>query len=117
MHRPGLLGKPGRVYAWDGDLGWTLLNLVSSISSFVLAGGFALVLVDVIRVARFGRRTRRNPWNAGTLEWAMPTPPPAYNIGSQPEAGDRHPLHEARHLPAALARVEGYLRQPPTACR
>jgi len=112
MHLTGLLGMPRRVYTYDGDLGWNLLNLVSSISSFVLAIGFALVLVDVIQVARFGRRTRRNPWNASTLEWAMPTPPPAYNIGSQPEVGDRDPLHEDQDLPAAMARGEGYLGEP-----
>jgi len=112
MHLTGLLGMPRRVYTYGGDLGWNLLNLVSSISSFVLAIGFALVLVDVIQVARFGRRTRRNPWNAGTLEWAMPTPPPAYNIGSQPKVGDRDPLYENRDLPAAMARGEGYLGEP-----
>ncbi|MDP3384591.1 MAG: cytochrome c oxidase subunit I [Phenylobacterium sp.] len=112
MHLTGLWGMPRRVFTYGGEMGWDLLNLISSVAGFILAIGFALVVVDVVQVARFGRRSRRNPWGASTLEWGMPTPPPAYNIGSQPHVTSRDPLEDDPGLPAALARGEGYLGQP-----
>ena len=38
--------------------------------------GFALVALDLIMLIRHGKPFRRDPWEAGTLEWATPTPPP-----------------------------------------
>jgi cytochrome c oxidase subunit I+III len=37
-----------------------------------------------------------NPWDAGTLEWSTPSPPPPYNFAVLPTIGSRHPLWEDR---------------------
>ena len=37
-----------------------------------------------------------NPWDAATLEWSVPSPPPAYNFAVIPTVRSRHPLWEAR---------------------
>lgn len=50
--------------------------------------------------------------NAGTLEWAMMTPPPAYNFASLPHVDSRQPLADDPQLPVRLARGEGYLSEP-----
>ncbi|MFN3313367.1 MAG: cytochrome c oxidase subunit I [Hyphomonas sp.] len=109
MHWTGLLGMPRRIFTYEGGLGWDLWNLISSIGAFVLAAGFAMIVVDVAVMRRFGRRAPRNPWKAGTLEWAMATPPPSYNIASIPKVSSRDPLHADPALPARLAAGEGYL--------
>jgi cytochrome c oxidase subunit I+III len=109
MHLTGLLGMPRRIYTYTDDMGWTWLNLLSSVGSFIMAFGFALFAVDVALQIFLGRRTRRNPWNAGTLEWAMPVPATAYNFASQPHVESREPLSDDPELALKLARGEGYL--------
>jgi len=109
MHLTGLLGMPRRIYTYTDDMGWTWLNLLSSVGSFIMAFGFALFAVDVALQIFLGRRARRNPWNAGTLEWAMPLPATAYNFGSQPHVESREPLSDDPELALKLARGEGYL--------
>jgi cytochrome c oxidase subunit I+III len=77
MHLTGLLGMRRRVHTYPEEAGSTLLNLVSSVGSFVVAFGFALFANDVALHLNYARRRRRNPWTAGTLESAMPIPTPA----------------------------------------
>lgn len=111
MHLTGLLGMPRRVYTYPDDMGWAWLNLLSSVGSFIMAFGFALFAIDVALQIFLSRRTRRNPWRAGTLEWAMPIPPAPYNIASQPHVDSREPLGDDPELALKLARGEGYLAQ------
>ncbi|WP_323766811.1 cytochrome c oxidase subunit I [Marinovum sp.] len=112
LHWAGLMGMRRRIDTFDLGQGWELINLIASVSSFVMAIGFALVLVDVAINALVAIRGSRDPWGAGTLEWAMTTPPPAYNFASLPQIGSRDPLYDTPDLPAQLARGEGYLGDP-----
>lgn len=112
MHLTGLLGMPRRVHTYAADMGWSELNLISSVAGFVLAIGFALVLIDLVQHVLFAPGAPRNPWNAGTLEWAMPTPAPAYNFASLPTVSSRNPLDENSDLPADLAGASGLLCAP-----
>jgi cytochrome c oxidase subunit I+III len=89
--------------------GWTALNLVASVASFVMAIGFALIILDVAVNAFVAVRVRRNPWAAGTLEWAAAIPSPAYGFASIPIVRGRYPLHNDPHLALRIARGEGYL--------
>ena len=109
MHLTGLLGMPRRVYTYAPGLGWEWPNLVSSIGGFVMAIGFAMVLIDLLIQWRFAPHTAHNPWKAGTLEWGMATPVPAYNIASLPIVDSRDPLHRNPKLGASLAAGEGLL--------
>jgi len=111
MHLTGLLGMPRRIYTYPDDMGWTWLNLLSSVGSFIMAFGFAMFAVDVALQIYLSRRARRNPWGAHTLEWAMPVPAPAYNFASQPRVDDVEPLAADPELPLRLARGEGYLAE------
>jgi cytochrome c oxidase subunit I+III len=114
MHLTGLLGMPRRVYTYQGHEGWTTLNTVSSIGAFVFAMGLALVAVDVFLQARFGRRAGVDPWGtgarkAGTLDWATPTPPPAYGFAALPAIATRADRLDPRALGPRLAGGRGYL--------
>ncbi|MDZ7601296.1 MAG: cytochrome c oxidase subunit I [Hoeflea sp.] len=109
MHLTGLRGMPRRVHVYPQEPGMELFNLVSSLGSFVMTIGFALVLVDFVLQARFGRHAGRNPWKAGTLEWAMPTPPPSYNFASLPAIDARADQLDPDALGPQLAAGKGYL--------
>src|SRR5690554_2643357 len=112
MHLTGMLGMPRRVYVYDAGLGWDLLNLLSSMGGFIQAIGFGIFVLDVFLLARLGRPAPRNPWNAATLEWAMPTPPPPYNFASLPHVAGRYPLWDNPELGVEQARGEHWLSVP-----
>lgn len=109
MHLTGLLGMPRRIDTYPEEMGWTWLNLLSSVGAFLQAFGFALVVIDVLLQIRLGRMHRRNPWRATTLEWAMPIPSPTYNFASLPVVASRDPLADDPDLGVALARGDGLL--------
>jgi cytochrome c oxidase subunit I+III len=99
MHIAGLLGMPRRVYTYPAGLGWESANLITSIGSFIFGIGVLLLAVNVWRSLRNGKPAGENPWDAGTLEWATPSPPPPYNFAVIPQVTSRHPLWQARLEP------------------
>src|SRR4051812_24951463 len=96
MHIVGMLGMPRRIYTYPAGLGWDAYNLLETIGAFLFAAGIVLFLVNVCRSRSRGAKAGPNPWDAGTLEWATPSPPPAYNFAVLPTIGSRHPLWEDR---------------------
>src|SRR5581483_2032658 len=96
MHWTGLLGMPRRIYTYSSEMGWDGLNMTTTIGSFILAVGFLLFFLDVARSVRNGPIAGSNPWDAGTLEWSTPSPPPPYNFAVIPTIASRHPMWEDR---------------------
>ncbi|HEX2693390.1 MAG TPA: cytochrome c oxidase subunit I [Gemmatimonadaceae bacterium] len=96
MHIVGLLGMPRRIYSYPAGLGWDAYNLIETIGAFVFAAGVALFAFNVWISRRRGRIAGPNPWDAGTLEWSVSSPPPPYNFAVIPTVGSRHPLWEDR---------------------
>ncbi len=53
--------------------------------SAILMGAFQLVFVyNFILSLRKGPKAEQNPWNVGTLEWTIPSPPPHHNYDEIP---------------------------------
>ncbi|MGR2739817.1 cytochrome c oxidase subunit I [Billgrantia sp. Q4P2] len=102
MHWTGLLGMRRRVFTYDSAMGWDIYNLISSVGGFMMSAGVALLILDVALHFRFGRKAPQNPWNADTLEWAMPKPPTPYNFVSLPRLETRHPLWDHPELPRTI---------------
>jgi len=96
MHLTGLMGMPRRVYTYPADPGLNLVNLISTLGSDVLGAGILLLLINVWLTLRRPRTAAANPWDAPTLEWSLPSPPPAYNFAVIPTVASRHPLWEDR---------------------
>jgi len=94
MHLTGLFGMPRRVYTFPDGMGWDWLNLITSLGAFLLAIGVLLLLVNVASSLRRGRIAGANPWDAATLEWSVPSPPPPYNFAVIPRVASGHPLWE-----------------------
>jgi cytochrome c oxidase subunit I len=87
MHLLGLYGQPRRTYRYDTGMGWTGLNQIVSIGSFLVAFSVLIFLVNVIfsLVAKRGAVAGNDPWDARTLEWSISSPPPAYNFAEIPQ--------------------------------
>jgi cytochrome c oxidase subunit I len=96
MHIAGLLGMPRRIYTYPAGMGWGTVNMITSAGSFLFAAGVLLFLINVFSSLRRGAKAGPNPWDAPTLEWSMPSPPPAYNFVVIPSIASRHPLWEQR---------------------
>jgi heme/copper-type cytochrome/quinol oxidase subunit 1 len=96
MHLAGLLGMPRRIYTYSASMGWNGVNMISTLGSFLFAAGILLFLIDIAIGMRRGRAAGSNPWDAPTLEWAVASPPPAYNFAVVPLIESRHPLWEDR---------------------
>jgi cytochrome c oxidase subunit I+III len=96
MHIVGLLGMPRRIYTYAPGLGWDVYNAIETAGAFLFAAGTLLFVVNVWRSRRHGKAAGPNPWDAPTLEWSTPSPPPAYNFARLPVIGSRHPLWEDR---------------------
>jgi cytochrome c oxidase subunit 1 len=51
-----------------------------------IAASVIVFLGNVVTSLRSGVPAGANPWNAGTLEWAVSSPPPGYNFHYLPVA-------------------------------
>jgi heme/copper-type cytochrome/quinol oxidase subunit 1 len=96
MHILGLLGMPRRVYTYADNLGFDSLNLLVSIGSYIFAFGFLLFVINVLVSRKVGAMAGPNPWDASTLEWSTPSPPPPFNFVVIPVVQSRTPLWENR---------------------
>jgi cytochrome c oxidase subunit I len=102
MHILGLMGMPRRVYTYQPEMGWGGMNLLATVGAFVFFASFLLLAFNIWRSLRDGALAGPNPWNAGTLEWATASPPPAYNFAYIPVCTDREPLWETPEPPVAV---------------
>jgi cytochrome c oxidase subunit I len=111
MHIAGVLGMPRRIYTYPDGMGWDTVNLLITVGSYVFAIGVVVFVYDVFYSLREGERARPNPWNAPSLEWATPSPPPPYNFAVIPSVGSRYPLWEDQmeHGPSHSVIDRGYL--------
>ncbi|HMD37623.1 MAG TPA: cbb3-type cytochrome c oxidase subunit I, partial [Vicinamibacterales bacterium] len=92
MHILGLQGMPRRVYTYRPDMGWNAPNLLASVGAAFTAAAVIAFLIDVVRARRVGVIAPDNPWQAGTLEWATTSPPPAPNFVPLPTVAGREPV-------------------------
>ena len=84
MHFLGFEGQPRRTYTYPSGMGWDTLNLLATIGAFIIALSVLVFLVNVIYTARRGEKAPADPWDARTLEWSIPSPPPEYNFAVVP---------------------------------
>jgi cytochrome c oxidase subunit 1 len=97
MHFSGMLGMPRRIYTYEADRGWTVLNQVTTLGALIQVPSFAIFVYNVFASLRNGRVAGDDPWDAWTLEWATSSPPPDYNFEVTPTVHSRRPLWDAKH--------------------
>jgi cytochrome c oxidase subunit 1 len=97
MHIPGMLGMPRRIYTYEPGRGWDDWNLLVSLGALIQGAAILCFVVNMIWSYFKGKDAGNDPWDAWTLEWAVPSPPPAYNFATIPEVLSRRPLWDAKH--------------------
>ena len=96
MFLQGMLGMHRRWY--DGGQGWTLAsekvwglsgfewNTPISIAAWVMGLAQIPFIINFFWSIKHGEKTDDNPWEATTLEWTAPSPPPHGNFAVPPVA-------------------------------
>jgi len=97
MHVVGILGMPRSIYTYEANRGWNSLNMVISIGAFIQGIAVLIFVWNLIRSHKHGKIASNDPWDAWTLEWATPSPPPAYNFAVDPVVRSRRPLWDIKH--------------------
>jgi len=78
----GWEGMPRRFYDYLPE--FRPLHLSATFGSWVLVGGLILMFGNLFHALFRGERAGMNPWGAATLEWQIPSPPPAENFEKIP---------------------------------
>jgi cytochrome c oxidase subunit 1 len=97
MHIPGLLGMPRRIYTYEPGRGWEVWNLIVSIGAFVQGIAILIFVGNLVYSMFKGKLAGNDPWDAWTLEWSVPSPPPEYNFAKIPVVHSRRPLWDIKH--------------------
>jgi cytochrome c oxidase subunit 1 len=97
MHIPGLLGMPRRIYTYEPGRGWDVWNLIVTVGVVFQALGTVVFVVNLVWSYFKGATAGSDPWDAWTLEWSTPSPPPAYNFSVIPTVQSRRPLWDLKH--------------------
>jgi cytochrome c oxidase subunit I+III len=108
MHITGLRGMPRRIFTYPEEVGWDLLNLISTTGAFIFAGGIAIIVIDVIWPKHRRPKSEINPWNSGTLEW-ISEPEENWGVRSVPIIRSRYPLWDQPNLMADIKNGRFYL--------
>jgi cytochrome c oxidase subunit 1 len=111
QHWLGNEGMPRRYADYLASDGFTTLNTISTIGSFILGASVLPFVWNVFRSYRFGELADADdPWGYGnSLEWATTSPPPRHNFLELPPIRSERPAFEL-HYPHVVeqARAEKY---------
>jgi cytochrome c oxidase subunit I+III len=106
MHIVGLEGMPRRTYTYPPDMGWSGLNLLETLGSYVLGAGLILVAAN-LAFSRFrGAPVGNDPFDGATLEWATTSPPPEYNFTVIPAISSPYPMWDRPDREEDVRRAE-----------
>jgi cytochrome c oxidase subunit I len=97
MHFLGFMGMPRSIYTYEPDRGWNHLNMIISIGGMIQGIAVLIFAWNLIHSYLRGKEAGNDPWDAWTLEWSTPSPPPVYNFAADPEVRSRRPLWDLKH--------------------
>ncbi len=94
---PDALLRAGRHAAphlpYDANQGFDTYNLDLVATAPTCSASATLIFIwNFIRSRKKGAVAGHNPWNAPSLEWSIPSPPPDYNFAVIPTVSSRYPL-------------------------
>ncbi|MBL1072981.1 cytochrome c oxidase subunit I [Nocardia sp. 2] len=106
QHWVGNEGMPRRYADYLPQDGFTTLNTISTIGSFVLGFSMITFVWNVFKSYRYGEVvTVDDPWGYGnSLEWATSCPPPRHNFYELPRIRSERPAFEL-HYPHMVERM------------
>ncbi|KIH99148.1 cytochrome C oxidase subunit I [Streptomonospora alba] len=98
QHWLGVEGMPRRYADYLPSDGFTWLNVISSVGSFVLGASTLFFLWNVWRTERTAPMVGvDDPWGyGGSLEWATGSPPPRHNFTALPRIRSERPAFDLK---------------------
>jgi len=124
MHIVGLLGMTRRVYTYQSGLGWDSYNLVETIGAYLLGVGILVIFANLVWSYFRGAPAGPDPFFGGTLEWTIPSPPPAYNFAVIPTVSSPYPnwdradrMEDERRLASGFTSLPAGHETPATTVR
>ena len=97
LHFAGLAGMPRRVFTYPDLPHLATINLISSLSAYVLGLGVLIFFANLVVSFFKGKPAGDNPWDGWTLEWATSSPPPPHNFERIPPVRSLRPLWDLQH--------------------
>ena len=98
QHWLGIKGFPRRYADYLPTDGFTFMNTVSTIGSFLLALSMIPFFVNVWITRKSPLVNVDDPWGYGSsLEWATSCPPPRHNFTSMPRISSERPAFDLHH--------------------
>ncbi|WSA46604.1 cytochrome c oxidase subunit I [Streptomyces sp. NBC_01803] len=113
QHWLGAEGMPRRIPDYLAADGFTALNTVSTIGSFLLGLSMLPFFYNVWKTWKYGEKVDTDdPWGYGrSLEWATSCPPPRHNFTTLPKIRSESPAFDLHHPEvAALDQLENDAR-------
>ena len=108
LYVTGLLGMTRRLQHYD-VMSWRPWLLVAEVGAVVILAGIIAQIVQLLVSIRDREalRVSGDPWNGRTLEWSVPSPPPAWNYPVLPHVSGKDAFWAWKKLaPASRAQPE-----------
>jgi cytochrome c oxidase subunit 1 len=107
QHWLGASGMPRRYADYLASDGFTTMNTISTIGSFLLGASTVPFVYNVIKSMKGPKVTVDDPWGYGrSLEWATSCPPPRHNYVSLPRIRSESPAFDV-HYPHTVVSAGG----------
>ncbi|MEY3687060.1 MAG: hypothetical protein RLZZ73_918 [Actinomycetota bacterium] len=98
QHWLGIKGFPRRYADYLATDGFTYMNMVSTVGSFLLALSMIPFFVNIWITRKAPMVESDDPWGYGSsLEWATSCPPPRHNFLSMPRIRSERPAFDLHH--------------------
>ena len=106
LYVTGLLGMTRRLQHYD-VMSWRPWLLVAEVGAVVILAGIIAQIVQLLVSIRDREalRVSGDPWNGRTLEWSVPSPPPAWNYPVLPHVSGKDAFWAWKKL-APASRVQ-----------
>ncbi len=110
LYMLGFMGATRRLDHYDPATGWQPLFILVLIGAFIIVLGATIQFLGLFW-SIYKRKENRDPtggdpWNARTLEWSIPSPPPVYNFAVIPVVDQIDPLWATKREKKSLQPIE-----------
>ena len=104
LYALGLMGATRRMQHY-ADPEWQPFMVVAFVGALFILLGIVFTVLQLVVSIRNRHRNRDltgDPWNGRTLEWSIPSPPPAWNFALLPQVERTDAFWVAKQLPGGV---------------